>query len=251
MAEPDGPWVRPPSQPPRKPARQGVLLWLGLLAVAVLAFALLARLFPGQLTGANDWGEALRLFGLLALVSSGLVAARRIDLGATARIIAGWTGIFAIAFLAYAFREDLLAAVLKARTALIPAYGVAQSPRSMVVGRSEGDGFYVQGEIDGAPVRFMVDTGASDIVLSPADAQRAGLLSPATRFSAPSETAAGIAWGAPVTVRRLAVGPIRIRDVPAFINQAPMSASLLGMAFLKRLDSFEVRGDRLFLRGRG
>jgi aspartyl protease family protein len=248
MADPDGPWTPPPA--PKKAPRPGLLLWLSLLAGAGLVFLILTRLFPGQLSSRDDWGEAFRLFGLLALVSSGLVATRRIDLGASARNIALWAAIFAIAFLAYAFRGDLLAAGLKARSALIPAYAVADSPRSLIVGRSEGDGFYVMAYVDGAPVRFIVDTGASDIVLSPADAKRVGLSAAGTYFQ-PSETANGVGYGAPVMLGSLTVGPIRLHDVPAFINQAPMSASLLGMPFLKRLDSFEVRGDQLFLRGRG
>jgi aspartyl protease family protein len=107
------------------------------------------------------------------------------------------------------------------------------------------------GEVDGAPVRFVVDTGASDIVLSPQDAARAGLLPPSTKYSRPSETANGVGYGAPMDVRSLEVGPIRLANVRVFVNQAPMSASLLGMTFLDRLDSFEVRGDQLFLRGRG
>lgn len=248
MVDPAGPWRPPP--PPRR-SRRGLLLWLGVLAAAGVLFFLLSRLFPQQRSG-MEWAEALRLFGLLALVSSGLVASRRIDLGVTARNIALWAAIFAAVFLAYAFRDDLRHAGLKARSALIPAYAIADTPRSMLVSRSsEGGGFYVMGEVDGAPMRFIVDTGATDIVLSPQDAMRAGLLDASTRFSRPNETANGVGYGAAVMAESLTVGPIHLTNVPVFVNQAPMSASLLGMSFLERLDSFEVRGDQLFLRGRG
>ena len=121
----------------------------------------------------------------------------------------------------------------------------------MIVGRGEGDAFYVFGKIDGAPVRFLIDTGASEIVLSPADARAAGLNPENMDFSTPSETANGVGYSARGIVRSLKIGPIRMTDVPVSINQNPMSVSLLGMPFLKRLDSFEVRGDRLYLRGRG
>jgi len=250
MTDTDGPW-RPKPNPPARRRRPGLLLWLGLLGATAIAFLVLARLFPGSVSGGNEWMEAFRLFGLLALVSSGLVAAGRIDLGVAARNVATWVAIFALVFLGYAFRGDLLSVGLRARSALIPAYAVADSPHSMVIGRGEGNGFYVMGEVDGAPVRFVVDTGASDIVLSPQDAARAGLLPPSTKYSRPSETANGVGYGAPMDVRSLEVGPIRLANVRVFVNQAPMSASLLGMTFLDRLDSFEVRGDQLFLRGRG
>ena len=250
MDEFEGPWGGPPPGRPKKGFRLGLLLWLGLLIATGGVFLLLARLFPGGRSGA-DWGEAVRLFGLLALVSVGLVSMRRLDLGRTARNIAGWVAIFGLVLVAYAFRDELLAAGLRVRSALIPAYAVADSPRSMVVGRGEDDGFYVFGDADGARVRFLIDTGASDIVLSPADAERAGLPIASLKFSRPGETANGVGYGAPATLKSLVVGPIRLTDVPVLVNRAPMTASLLGTQFLKRLDAFEVRGDRLFLRGRG
>jgi len=252
MADFEGPWRNPPPPPtaPKKRLRWGFILWLALLALSAGAFFLLAHFFPAELSGLDQF-QAVRLFALLALVSSGLVAARRVNLGKTARNIAGWAAIFAVVLVGYTFRDDLSSAGLKLRSALLPGYAVADTPRSMVVGRGDGDAFYVMGQVDGAPVRFLIDTGATDIVLSPADARRIGLPLAAMTFSRPSETANGVGYGAAVTVKSLAVGPIRLTDVPVEINQAPMATSLLGMPFLKRLDSFEVRGDRLFLRGRG
>ena len=116
-----------------------------------------------------------------------------------------------------------------------------------MVERSEGGGFYVVGQADGVQVRFAVDTGASDIVLSPDDAHRIGVDPSTLKFSAPSETANGVGYGAPIVVKSLTVGPIRLTNVPVTVNQAPMSASLLGASFLRRLSSFEIRGDQLFL----
>jgi aspartyl protease family protein len=136
------------------------------------------------------------------------------------------------------------------RAAIFPEFAVADTPRSVVVGRSEDGGFYVMGEVNGARVRFLIDTGATEIVLSPADAARAGLDTAQMDFSHPTETANGVGYGAGTTVERLEVGPIRLTDVPVAVNQASMSASLLGMSFLQRLESFEVRGDELILHGK-
>lgn len=248
MAEFEGPWggAPPPPAPDRRP-RLGLILWLGLLAAAAGVVALLANLFPGQLS-AEDWGWALGLFGMLALVSRGILAARRVQLAATARYIAIWAAIFAVGLGGYVFREDLRDAAFRMRSALVPGYAARGAGRSLVVGRAEDGAFYVIGEVDGAKVKFLIDTGASDIVLSPQDAERAGLGGGALRYSSAGETAAGMAWGAAATARRLSVGPIALSDVPVFVNQKPMGASLLGMPFLRRLASFEVRGDQLFLR---
>ncbi len=248
MTDPEGPWRRSP--PPSEPrySRLGVGLWLGLLAGVGGLFLLAAWLLPADRSG-GDWPGALRLFGVLALVSSGLARVRRVNLGATAKIVAGWAAIFLLAVTGYALRDDAGRVALKVRSALVPGYAVAESAHSLVVGRGEGDAFYVVGQVNGVPVRFMIDTGSTEIVLSPADAGRAGLHPTEAAFSRPTETANGIGYGAAATIDSLAVGPIRLTDVPVSINKAPMTTSLLGMPFLKRLDSFEVRGDQLFLRG--
>jgi aspartyl protease family protein len=227
----------------------GLWIWLALLAGTGGAFLLAAWLLPAD-RGDTDWTQALRLFGVLALVSSGLVSARRIDFSATARMAGGWAAIFIVAVTVYALRDDAMRVALKVGQALVPAHGVAAGPRGLVIGRGDNGAFYVIGEVNGAPVRFVVDTGSSDIVLSPADAERAGLHPLAGSFSQPSQTANGVGYGAPTTVDSLSVGPIRMTDVPVSINRAPMGVSLLGMSFLRRLESFEVRDDRLYLRGR-
>ena len=99
-------------------------------------------------------------------------------------------------------------------------------------------------------LRFVIDTGSSDIVLSPADAQRLGLDLSAIKFSSANETANGVGHSAPFTAMKLTVGPFEMQNVPMQINQQPMSASLLGMPFLQRLKSYEVHGDRMTLTGR-
>jgi aspartyl protease family protein len=248
MADFEGPWgaaAQPP--PPRPRLRLGLVLWLMLRAAAAGIIALLAWLFPGQLAG-RDWAWALGLFGFLAMISRGALTAGRSQLAATARYAAIWVAIIALGLGGYVFRDDLAEAAARLRSAIIPGYAAPGARQAVVVGRAEDGAFYVMAQVDGAPVRFLIDTGASDIVLSPGDAQRAGLGVGALRYSSAGETAGGTAFGAPATVRRLSVGPIALSDVPVFINQRPMGFSLLGMPFLRRLRSFEVRGDQLFLR---
>ena len=97
-------------------------------------------------------------------------------------------------------------------------------------------------------MRFLIDTGASDTVLSPMDAQRLGIDLAALDFSRVYLTANGNGRGAPYRLMDLAIGPIALSDVAVSINQAPMDESLLGMSFLRRLKSFEVQGRRLYLR---
>jgi aspartyl protease family protein len=255
--QPQGPWSVPPSpEPPRGAPRAprrvsvGLAIWLGLIAATAGAFALLTFFFPGQLTGMDQAG-ALQTIGLMALVSSGLVFARRSSLGAAARNLAIWVAVGAVLIVGYSFRTEAAAAFERVRGELIPAYATSDAPHEVTITASEDGHFYVVGQVNGEPVRFVVDTGASGIVLSPADAQRAGIDPASLKFNSPAETANGVGYGAAVTARSLDVGQMRLTSVPMEVNQAPMSFSLLGMGFLARLDSFEVHGDQMTFRWKG
>jgi len=228
----------------------GVIIWLGLLLAGGVGFWALTQLFPGQLADV-DKQQAFYGLGLLALVSSGLVYARGVNVGRTVRYMAIWIGIAAVAIVGFTFRDDVVSAALRVRGELLPAYAVSISPHTLAINRSEDGGFYIIGQVNGVPVRFPLDTGAGETTLSPADAQRLGLNLATLDFSRTSETANGVGHFAPYTAPNVTVGTIRLADVPMDINQAPMSTSLLGMSFFKRLDSVELRGNQLFLHWRG
>jgi aspartyl protease family protein len=254
LPEHDGPWSVPPTPPtpagPRHRNLRGLILWLALLGAGAAAYVALRLLFPGQLS-TMDQADALRLLGVLALVSSGLVFARRIRLGEAARNVAVWVGIGAVLLVGYSFRNEMSQVYARVRGAVIPAYAVPATARSMVITASDDGGFYVLGAVNGAPVRFVIDTGANGVLLSPADAARVGIDVAGLNFASPAETANGVGYSAPVTLAALSVGDMKLANVPAAVNKAPMSSSLLGMAFLRRLDSFEVHGDQLTLKWKG
>ena len=251
MPETHGPWSLPPApKPPQAPRRLpiGLIVWLGLLAAAAIAFVTLTTLFPGQLTGV-DQTDALYALALLALVSSGLVYARRLRFGEAARNLAIWFAIGATLLVGYSFRAELAGVFNRVRGEVIPGYAVPTSNRSLVVTASDDGHFYVIGQVNGAPVRFIVDTGSSGVVLSPADAQRAGIDLAVLRFSSPGETANGVGYDAPTKVASLQVGPLRLTNVAVEVNKTPMSASLLGMSFLRQAD-ISTHGDQMTLRWR-
>jgi aspartyl protease family protein len=98
---------------------------------------------------------------------------------------------------------------------------------------------------------MVLDTGASSVVLTQEAAKTAGLPLELLNYSVNVDTANGRSRAAPVTIDRLVVGDIVERAVPALIAQpGHLRTSLLGMSFLNRLESWEVRGDKLMLRGR-
>ena len=124
-----------------------------------------------------------------------------------------------------------------------PSAGNGFASRDLV--RSPDGHFYADAQVNGAQVHFMIDTGASIVALTPADAQRAGIALPTERARAMS--AGGEVEVIPVTVDRIAIGPLEARDVRgAVAGQLPIS--LLGQSFLSQIGSVEIRGDRMTLR---
>ena len=110
-----------------------------------------------------------------------------------------------------------------------------------------GGHFTVEAWVDGTEVDFLIDTGASVVVLSPDDAETLGLWPESLDYSAVFETANGQARAAPVTLRELRIGEIELDDVQAAVMEVPMTTSLLGMSALSQLQSYRVDGDRMIL----
>jgi aspartyl protease family protein len=100
-------------------------------------------------------------------------------------------------------------------------------------------------------VRFVIDTGANGVLLSPDDAKRAGMDVDTLKYATPAETANGVGFYAPIILPQLTVGEMKLSSVPAAVNKAPMSSSLLGQAFLRQLDAVEIHGDTLTLKWNG
>lgn len=125
----------------------------------------------------------------------------------------------------------------------------AYRPNREITLRKQADGhFYVQVEVNGYPIDFLVDSGATHVVLTQTDAATAGLRPRTLRYSGRSQTANGVATFAPVQLRQLRVDQFVLRDIDAAVIDSPLGISLLGMGFLSQLEEFSVVGDRLIMR---
>lgn len=111
--------------------------------------------------------------------------------------------------------------------------------------RSADGHFYVEAQVNGARVRFIVDTGASFVALTPADARRAGIALPDERASAMG--AGGEVEVRPIVIDRIALDGLEARAVRGAIAER-LPVSLLGQSFLAQAGSVEIRGDVMVLR---
>ena len=131
------------------------------------------------------------------------------------------------------------------------AYQADQSYAShdqLVLRAGRNGHFTLEAEVDGTPIDFLVDTGATTVVLSPRDASRVGLNPATLDYNAVFETGNGHTRLALVTLDELTIDSLDLYDVEAAVNTSPMSMSVLGMSALKRLDGYEVDGNRMILR---
>jgi aspartyl protease family protein len=103
--------------------------------------------------------------------------------------------------------------------------------------------FIVEAMVNGAKMRFLVDTGAYVVVLTPEDARAAGLTLATLRYSEKLNTAHGTARGAHATLREIRVNQLTVDEVPAVVveEEGSLPISLLGMSFLKRLNGYSIR----------
>jgi aspartyl protease family protein len=224
--------------------------WLPHLALAALVTAAVVLAMRFAAPGSLDQGDtAMRLVqaaGLIVLISGGLVGAFATRPGHAIRDLAIWIGIGLVLLAGYSLREDF--ATIGARMAgnLVPARAQGEAGGAQTIRRNADGHFYIVSEIEGRPVLFLVDTGASMVALSRADAERAGIDTAALRFNRPIQTASGRSSAAGIRISSLRLGDLELRDVDAVV-MAEGSQSLLGMSVLNRLSGVEIRGDELVL----
>jgi aspartyl protease family protein len=118
------------------------------------------------------------------------------------------------------------------------------SNRTLVYRADRRGHFSLTAAVNGAPIRFVVDTGASLVALTLDDARTAGIGRSELSFNQLTQTANGRVHFAPVMLREVRIGQLSIENVPAAVIEN-LDQSLLGMSFLKRLKSFEMREGAL------
>ncbi len=235
---------------PSARGKNRLFIWLIIVALIIGLFWYLSDRFPGALDDDNRLTQLVYLIALLVFVSAGF-AGRRRPWKKSLQQIAVWGGIFLVLAGFYAFRSELKIIGSRILAELVPGIGVETASQSVEFRASRNGHFLVDSLVDGHPVRFLVDTGASIIVLSPTDAERLGYKLADLKFDRIMSTANGRVRGASIKIRELIVGSIIVRNVGAIVNGAELSESLLGMNFLERLDGFEFKDGRLTLHGRG
>lgn len=125
-----------------------------------------------------------------------------------------------------------------------PLSGMAVS-----IPKSKADGqFWTDARVNNGHVKFLVDTGASSVALTPEDARKAGIKLNRLKYDVPISTAGGENVAAYVTLKSISIGSVTVRNVRAIVVPEGLSTSLLGMTFLGELQKVEASPNALILR---
>jgi aspartyl protease family protein len=170
---------------------------------------------------------------------------------AAARMAMMWVVVALVLAIGYTYRFELRDVVNRVLAELVPGRAAARG-RTVELARTGAGDFQVATQVNGARVPMVLDTGASSVMLTRDAAIAAGLPVEMIKYNVNVETANGRTYAAAAIIDRIAVGGIVERAVPALIAQpGTLKTSLLGMSFLSRLDGWEVRGDKVVMRGSG
>jgi aspartyl protease family protein len=197
----------------------------------------------------NEGDQAVQfiyLLGVLVLVASAFFV-RRIPIGQGLKMLAAWVMIFAAAFIVFTLRDDFKALwnrmVLETRGGIVQE----QAGEELRIRQSPDGHFWVNAELNGAPVRFLIDSGATTTSVSRQVAERAGVRM-SRGFPAMVQTANGIVAVQRGRADRLSVGTIQRTDVAVHVSEAFGDMNVIGMNFLSSLKSWSVEGRTLILK---
>jgi len=160
-----------------------------------------------------------------------------------------WVVIVALLAIGYTYRFELRDVAERVIAELMPGSAAGRG-RVVEIARGGNGNFSLMAQLNGAHINMVLDTGASSVVLTHDAAKAAGLPLEVLAYTVTVDTANGRTRAAPVTLDSVSIGGIVERAVPALIAQrGQLRSNLLGMTFLNRLERWEVRGDKLVLRG--
>lgn len=187
----------------------------------------------------RDYASLTYLVLLLCAIVFWFAVANRDTLNKLAQQALIWALIFVAAIAVVGLWDDIRNVVTPHQTT--NANGQIELPRAR-------DGhYYVTAKVNNAEIRFVVDTGATGIVLTKEDAALAGIDIENLAFIGQASTANGMVSTAPIRIDEFAIGPIRDTRLRAWVNKGEMEMSLLGMSYLQRYSKIEITGGALIL----
>ena len=192
------------------------------------------------MTHAFEWDRLVYLSILGSVLVGWFFLHNRQSLGKTLQQAMAWVLIFLGVIAAIGVWDDI-------RSTIRPSIANVSETGRVEIPRARDGHYYLTLTVNDAAVEFMVDTGASSIVLTQSDAEHVGLSVADLAFVGRAMTANGEVRTAPVTLTRIELGPVSDTNIAAWVNEGDLDKSLLGMSYLRRWSRIEISGDSMTL----
>lgn len=197
------------------------------------------------MTGAQS-AEIVWLLLAIVLVGSALLS-RRWSLTAALSMALWWIAIFVIALGIFSYRSELGGVADRVKSEVTGEAQQRVEGSALRVAKALDGHFWVEGQVNGHSMRFLIDSGASITALSETSAMAAGLNIDQSGFPMVLTTANGTIEARRSNIATLQIGPLRASDLPIVVSSAFGDINVLGMNFLSKLKSWRVEGDEMIL----
>jgi aspartyl protease family protein len=177
---------------------------------------------------------------LVAVILGSVLISRKGEFWKLARQAGVWLLIFVALVAAAAGWQDIR------QTGPLSLVQIEEEGKIIIPKQRDGH-FHLKLDVNGTPINFLVDTGASEIVLNQQDAQSLGFDADTLEYWAYANTANGKVRLAPVRLGSITLGGYKDKNVKATVNEGDMRTSLLGMSYLKRFSAIEIKHDKMIL----
>lgn len=199
-----------------------------------------------MMDGPTDAASIIWYLAVLVLVGSSLLY-RRIAWRSAIGMAAAWVAVFAIILTIVSYRNGIASIAYRVSGDILGRPRQNADGNALRVALAEDGHYWVDGTVDGAPTRFLIDSGATFTALSGAAATASGLQMDTRRIPVTIETANGQVQAARSMVSSMQVGPITMNDLPVVVSPAFGKTNVLGMNFLSRLKSWRVEEGEMVL----
>ena len=232
----------------------GRFFWILIGILGLILIALITSGDTGKTLGfESNKFAAFSVMALWAVLIGSGVFSRGIKFGDTIKQMVIWVVIILILMSGYVFRYDMQDMASRLSGGLVPGSPIStindEGRTEVTLIRSENGHFEANAGVNGKTVRFLVDTGATAIVLNTLDAELVGINIDALSFTVLTQTANGTGRSAKARIKSLYLGGIERQNLTVLVAEpGQLDQSLLGQQFLESLASYEKRGDRLTLR---
>jgi aspartyl protease family protein len=223
------------------------ILWILWLSVAIFLTGFVVKRYPAIITNQSDLIHLISL-GLVLAYLSFIVLARRFHFSEAIQYLTLWFGIALVMLGVYSYRYQLADIINTIGGEIFPFKGREIQVGTVSFPLSSNGHFMMEAIVEGIPINFMLDTGASRVVLTQNDAERLGLRVNKLSYTQPTSTANGVVWSAPLRLQKIKIGSIAVSNVAASVSNNDLEQSLLGMSFLEKIKGYEVQKNTLILR---